>query len=446
MQVVLEVKEGLERALKVSIPAEEIEAQIDIKIKELAKKANVKGFRPGKVPLKVVTERYGEAVRNEVAGETIQKTLFEAIKQENLELAGSPAIEEAKVEAGQPLEYTAKIEVVPEIALTPLDKLTPEVMTCDITDADLDKALEQLREQHKEWSAVERAAADSDQVTIDFEGTMDGEPLEGGAANDHQLVIGSDSFIKGFEEGIAGHQVGDEFELSLNFPEEYHHKEIAGKPVVFKVTLKKVEESTLPELNDAFAEKFDIKEGGLAKLKEEIKSNLEKETAKRLRNINKNSVLTALVAANDIPLPNVMVEEQAEHMSRQMQQMAAQYMKQESPAMDAKLFIPEAKKSVKRNLALKAIIKQEKLEAPSAKIRERIEEMAAQYHDPQQLINAIYGSDEHLRSVEFEVLEEMAVDFVTDKAKSTNKALTYQELVDYKEETAQEEEAAEDVE
>ncbi|MBT4380541.1 MAG: trigger factor, partial [Gammaproteobacteria bacterium] len=270
MQVTVETTAGLERKMHVVVPSERVEVQVTEKIKQTAKQARINGFRPGKVPLREVKRRFGAGIRQEVSSEMIQSTYGEALQKEDINPAGMPKIEEVNIEEGKDLEYTAVFEVFPEIEVSGLESIEVERLSSSIEEADLEKMIDTLREQRLVYAETDRAAAEKDQVNLDFEGFLEDEPFEGGKAEGTDLVLGSGSMIPGFEDGLAGLKADEEKDLKLTFPENYQAENLAGQEELFKIKVNKVSEPELPELNDAFFEQFDVKEGGVEAFRKEV--------------------------------------------------------------------------------------------------------------------------------------------------------------------------------
>ncbi|TIE09485.1 trigger factor, partial [Legionella pneumophila] len=270
MQVSVETLEGLERKVTVSVPTEKVEEEVSSRLRNLARKVKIDGFRPGKVPFNVVKSRFSDSVREEVAREMVQSTLYEALQKNELVPAGYPHVEPLEIEPGKDFKYTAVFEVMPVFEIVELNQAPVELIQSEVTDKDVDNMIEKLREQNKEWHEVTHAVKKGDKVVIDFQGFLDDKPFQGGSAEGYELVIGSGSMIPGFEDGIVGGKIDKPFDIKVSFPEDYGHKDLAGKEATFKITIKKIMEGKLPALDEAFAEKFNIKEGGIESLKKDI--------------------------------------------------------------------------------------------------------------------------------------------------------------------------------
>lgn len=432
MQVSVETTNGLERKMTVVIEEERLSSVIDGRLQDMTKTVKIKGFRPGKVPLKIVKQQYAQQVRQEVVGDVLQSTLYEAIGQEKLNPAGQPRVDSLKSDPGQGMEYTALFEVYPEVKLGDLSKQTVEKPTAELTDADVVEMLETVRAQHKEWVETDRAAKIGDQLNISFKGKIDGELFPGGEANDMPIELGSGRMIKGFEEGLIGAKAGDDVVLSVTFPDDYHATELAGKPAQFDTHINKVEEAKLPELNDEFAKKLGIKDGSLENMHKEIKSSMQLELDQRLNTLMKTSVMDALINAHDFDVPKPLIEEESEAIKNNMlENMKQQGMSPEqAPQLDASMFADQAIRRVKLGLIMSEIVKAEKIEADEERVKKKVEEIAAPYEQPQQVIDWYMGDKQRLAEVRALVTEEQVVDWAMEKAKVVDKSMTFKDVME----------------
>jgi len=444
MQVTVENTSDLERKMRVTIPSDEIEVQVTEKIKQTAKQVRLKGFRPGKVPLKEVKRRFGAGIRQEVSSEVIQSTYGQALQQEDINPAGRPKIEDVKIEEGQDLEYTAIFEVFPEVEVAGFEGIEVEKLSSQVEDEDLDKMIQTLREQRTEFSEVERTAAEKDKVNIDFEGFMDDEAFEGGKAEGADIVLGSGQMIPGFEDGLIGLSAGEEKDLEVTFPENYQAENLAGKAAVFKIKVNSVSEPVLPELDDEFFTLFDVKEGGLEAFREEVKSNMQRELDASIKAKVKNQVMDGLDATNEIELPKALVDEEVNRMRQEAVQQfgGGQGAPQIDPSvLPAEMFSDQAEKRVKLALIVNAIVEKNELTPDEDKVRETIETMASSYEDPEQVINFYYSNEQQLSQIRNVVLEEQIVDLVLDSAKVSEKTVSYDEAVSREEPSLDDDEA-----
>ena len=444
MQVTVENTSDLERKMRVTIPSDEVEVQVTEKIKQTAKQVRLKGFRPGKVPLKEVKLRFGAGIRQEVSSEVIQSTYGQALQQEDINPAGMPKIEDVKIEEGQDLEYTAVFEVFPEVEVAGFDGIEVEKLSSQVEDDDLDKMIQTLREQRTEFSDVERAAVDGDKLNIDFEGFVDDEAFEGGKAESADIVLGSGQMIPGFEEGLIGLSGGDEKDLEVTFPEDYQADNLAGKAAVFKIKVNSVSEPVLPELDDEFFTLFDVKEGGLEAFREEVKSNMQRERDASIKAKVKNQVMDGLDATNELELPQALLDEEVNRMRQEAVQQfgGGQGAPQIDPSvLPAEMFSDQAGKRVKLALIINAIVEKNELAPDEDKVRETIETMASSYEDPEQVINFYYSNEQQLSQIRNVVLEEQIVDLVLESAKVSEKAVSYEEAVSREEPSLDDDEA-----
>ncbi|MGI9294404.1 MAG: trigger factor, partial [Pseudomonadales bacterium] len=353
MQVSVETIGGLERRLTIGIPVEKIETEVNARLQKAAPNVRLAGFRPGKVPMKVVRQRFGAGVRQEVLGELMNQTFYEAVEQEDIKPAGRPNIATKTDERGLDFEYTATFEVYPEISVTDLSKFKVTRAKAEVTDQDIEDTILKLREQHGEWVRVERAAQEGDQVLIDYNGTKDGEPFDGGAAENSTLDLGSKRMIPGFEDGIAGMQPGDENTLELSFPEDYHAEELKGAAVEFKVKLHEVREHHTAELDDALFEKLGVTEGGEEQFLKEVRENMERELASAIKANVKSQVMEALIDAHDVQIPSALLSSEISELRQQsLQQFGAAAEQFDASLLPDELFSEQAQRRVKLGLIL----------------------------------------------------------------------------------------------
>ncbi|MGB1801210.1 MAG: trigger factor, partial [Gammaproteobacteria bacterium] len=348
MQVSVENISSLERKIKVELSEVQINTEVSNRLVNMTKTTKIQGFRPGKVPLKVITGRYGAQVRKEVVGQLVEKSLYEAIDQEKLKPAGLPKIDELNDEEGKDLAYTAVFEVYPEVTLKPMTDIKVEKIACDVSDDDVAKMIDMLRKQRRELKPVERASKDGDSVNINFEGFIDGEAFEGGKAENYDLELGAKSFIEGFEEGLIGKSAGDEVTLDLKFPDDYGKEELKGKQTEFKVKVNLVNEFVLPELNEEFMQQFGVKDGKEETLNAEIRRNMEREVELVARRELKEKVFESLREENEVELPKSLIENEQHRVKHEMQERLKQQ-GLDSAAIgeaDESLFVDQAEKRV----------------------------------------------------------------------------------------------------
>lgn len=446
MQVSVEATSSIERQMTVTVPAARIEDDVNSRLKQTARSARIDGFRPGKVPLNVIKRRYGQGIRQEVLGDVIQHTFYEAITQEKLKPAGGPSIEPKTDSEGQDFEYVATFEVYPEIALADFSAVEVEKQVATIADADVDNMVESLQKQHADWTEVERAAEDGDRANIDFEGFKDGEAFPGGKSEGHDLVLGSGTMIPGFEDGLVGLKAGDEKELELTFPESYHAEELAGAAVVFKIKVNSVSAPELPELNAEFFGKFGIEESELDGFKAEIRKNMERELKQALNGKTKNRVLNKLVEANSVEVPKSLVEGEIDRLRQQAVQQFGGGANLDPSALPAELFEGQARQRVSIGLLVGEVIQSNELKADEARVKETVEEIAETYQQPQEVRDYYFNNKEQLAQVEALVLEDQVVDLLLSQAKVTEVEVSYEEALKQDQAPAAEDDSEADAE
>lgn len=438
MQVSVETTSGLERRVNVIVPAADIDGSVDAKLKDTAKKVKIDGFRPGKVPVREVKRRFGKSIREEVLGEVVSQKFYEAISQEKLNPAGMPNIERVKDEAGEDFEFTAIFEVYPELEVTGIESISVTRQTADISDSDVQDMIQKLREQRATFDAADRAAADGDQLTIDFDGKLDGESFEGGSATDSPLVLGSASMIPGFEDGLIGAQAGDEKVLDLEFPGDYHSEDLKGKAVQFTVKVNEVAERKLPEVDDEFIAQFNPKENTLESFTVEIKANMERELKNALKNKVKQQIMDGLLEQNQVDVPKALVDSEIDRQRQQMVQQFGGGAQFDPSTLPAELFEAQATRSVKLGVVFGEFIKQKEITVDGDRVRTTIEEMAQPYENPEQVVTWYYDNEQQLKQVESLVLEDQAIDAILAEANITDEQVSYEEAVKPPEQSAEE--------
>ncbi len=429
MQVSVETTQGLERKMTIAVPREQVDTAVNARLQEAARNVKLNGFRKGKVPFKVVKSKYGKGVRQEVVGEMMSQSFYEAINQQSLKPAGQPTIDPTNLEEGGDLEFVAIFEVYPEIALPDFSKLKVERLSAQLTDSDIDEMIVTLRKQRQTWEVVERAAATQDRVNIDYIGRLDGEEFEGGKASGTNLLLGSESMIPGFEAGIEGKNPTDNFRFKVKFPAEYHSKELAGKEVEFEITLNSVSEQVLPEVDEVFFKSFGVEEGGLEAFREEISNNMRREMKTASRNKLKTKVMDALVDAVDVAVPDALVVAEISQLRQQALQQMGGGQNLDPTMLPDELFRDQARRRVLLGLLLGEVIQQQSLAADPAKVRESVEELAATYESPDDVINWYYGNKEQLATIESAVLEDQVFDYIVEQSEVNDRQVTYQEVI-----------------
>ena len=427
MQVSVESTSALERKMTISVPAERIESEVTKRLQQTAKRAKVSGFRPGKVPMSIIRQRYEADARQEVLGDLIQATFYEAVVAEKLNPVGQPAIEPQVFEKDKALEYIATFEVFPEFEVQGLDSIEVERQSAEVAESDIDNMLDILRKQNTSFVDVGRAAANDDQVTVSFVGSIDGEVFAGGTADNVPLVLGSGRMIPGFEEALVGCKAGDTKVITPTFPEDYQNLDLAGKTAEFTVIVNKVEGPELPELNEEFFAMFGNTEGGLEGFRAEVKKNMDRELNQAIKGKVKSQVMDGLLAANTIEVPAVLISSEVDRLRVQAVQQFGGNVKPEQ--LPAELFTEQAKRRVALGLIVAQMVKQFDIKADDESVRSTIEEMAAAYQEPQQVIEWYYKNQQQLEDVRAVVLEEQVVDTVLGKAKVTDSNVSYEEAV-----------------
>jgi trigger factor len=428
-EVALETSEGLTRRLTVRVPNAEIERAIAARLAQVGKTAKLKGFRPGKVPQKVVRQYYGGQVRDEVMTDFIRTTYSRAIAEKKLNPAGGPRIEPlAGGDAGstEHFTYRATFEVYPEFTLQPLEELGIDVPSVQVEEPDLDAMIEKLRGQRATWAAVERAAAEGDRATVDFAGTIDGEPFQGGQGEGIGIVIGSGQVLKEFDQALHGVSAGESTKATVVFPDNYPTSALRGKTAEFAIDVKKVEEQRLPELDDAFAESFGL-EGGAALLRGEVRKNMERELKERLRADLKTRAFDALINANRIVLPRALVEQEINTLQADALRQMGSSDPQQAPPRER--FEGLAQRRVMVGLLIQELLREHKIKLDQTRVEQRIKELAAPYEKPDEAAQ-FYRSDRAMMAqVEASVLEDQVVDFLLSRARCTTKSLTFKEFM-----------------
>ncbi|MDR9437448.1 MAG: trigger factor [Thiohalophilus sp.] len=431
MQVSVEATGGLERRMTVNVDEERIASAVDDRLKNMTHTVKLKGFRKGKVPFKVVKQHYGKQVRDEVVGEVVQSTFYEAVSQEKLQPAGNPNFDDLKNEPGQGLAYTATFEIYPEFELAPMAEQTVEKPVTEIGEADIDKMIETIRKQNVSWQSVEREAKEGDRVTLDFKGMVDGEAFEGGSGEGMQVELGSGRMIPGFEDGLMGAKAGEDRTLNVTFPDNYHVETLAGKPAVFETHINSVEEAVLPEVDAEFAKQLGVESGDLTEMRNEVRANMQRELDERLRAKLKEAVIETLLAANSIDVPKSLVENEERTLLQQMlQNLASQGMQQQDlSGLNPEMFKEQAEKRVTLGLIMSEIVKANDLKVEPEQVKARIREIAAPYEQPEEVVKWYQSDRQRLSEIESLVFEDQVVDWVVDQAKVVEKPVSFDEIM-----------------
>ncbi|SFR48874.1 trigger factor [Marinobacter daqiaonensis] len=427
MQVSVETTSNIERRMTIGVPAQEIDQAVEKRLQETARTVRMNGFRPGKVPMRVVKRRFGDSVRQEVVGEVMRDSYVKALEEKDVAPAGWPRFEPKTMEEGKDLEFVAIFEVMPEIEVGDLSQIEVEKMTAEVTDKDIDKMIDNLRRQQATMKSVKRKSKKKDTVTIDFKGYVDGEAFEGGEATDHRLELGSGQMIPGFEEGIIGAKAGEDLEIEVTFPEDYHNEELKGKAARFEISVKDVEEPQLPELDAEFFQRFGIDAEDEAGFREEVKKNMERELKQAMSAKVKNDVVDGLLETTEIEIPAALVDQEIDRLRNDaVQRFGGQMDPQQLPK---EIFEEQAKRRVKTGLLFQEIVKANDLKADPEKVDEKIREIASTYEQPEEVITHFNSNPDQKAQIESVVLEDTVVDFVLDKAKVKEKKAKYDEVI-----------------
>ena len=426
----VETLEGLERRVSMTLPAKDIERQVDERLKQLARNIRMPGFRPGKVPMKIVAQTYGPQVRSEVLSDAVQKAFTDAVKEANLKVAGFPRIEKKDGADNAALEFSATFEVYPEVKLGDLAGVTLERPQVSVDDAAVEKTIGILRKQRTRFVLVERPAKEGDRLTVDFEGTIDGQPFAGGSARDFAFTLGAGRMLPEFDAAARGMSTGEAKTFELTFPEDYHGKEVAGKRASFQLTLKKLEEPQLPELDAEFAKTLGIADGDLDKMRQEIRANVERETAKRVEARVKSQVLQVLLDATPLELPKSLIQMEAQQMvERAGADLRARGLKPEQVPLDPAAFEQTAKRRVALGLIIGELSRAENLQPKPAEVRAVIEQEAQTYESPAEVVKWFYMQPQRLSEMEGVALEANVVKWVLSKAKVEDKPMPFDDLM-----------------
>jgi len=430
MQVTVESTGTLGRRMTVAVPADRLEKEFAARLKNLSRTVRFPGFRPGKAPIKMVEAQYGGKVLDEVVGDLIRTTFYEAVTEKGLKPAGGPDIQPKHVDRGKDFEYTASFEIFPEVTRLDIQGCRIERPVAEVTEEDVDRTIDKLRQQRVSWHPVERAAANGDRVMIDFQGSVDGTPFDGGAASDFPLVLGNNVLIEGFESGLVGAKTGEQRTLDLRFPSDYRNAALAGKAAQFAVTLKQVNEPRLPEVNDDFARALGVPDGSVETLRREVRGNLERERDDRVRRRVRDQVFKTLTELNDFEVPKAMEQEEIQRLIQMTRSnLQAQGLQGGQIPTDPALYAEQARSRVKLGLVISEIIRKQEMTASPARVRARIEEQAASYDDPKEFIAWHYASPGRLAEAESHVLESDVVDILLKTADIVDKPMSFQELV-----------------
>ncbi|BDR96748.1 trigger factor [Proteus mirabilis] len=428
MQVSVETTQGLGRRVTITVPAADIQKAVDSELKKAAKTVRIDGFRKGHVPMSMVKQRYGMSVLNDVLGDLMQRNFINAIIENKVNPVGAPDYKPEQYKEGEDFVYSVEFEVFPEIELKDLESIEVVKPIVTVKDEDVDNMLETLRKQQAEWKDKEGEVAAEDRVTVDFNGSIDGEEFEGGKAENFVLAMGQGRMIPGFEEGLIGHKAGEEFTIDVTFPEDYHAENLKGKKAQFAINLKKVEERELPELTEEFIKRFGIADGSVDGLRAEVRKNMERELKNAIRTRVKSQVIDGLVKANEVDVPAAAVDSEIEVLQRQAAQRFGGDEKQ-ALQLPRELFEEQAKRRVIVGLLLGEVINSNELKAEDERVKALIDEMASAYEDPSEVVEFYNKNEQLMNNIRNLALEEQAVEKILATAKVTEKETNFTELM-----------------
>jgi len=429
MQVSVESTGALERRMEVSVPKEQIEQAVDERLQKVSRTARLKGFRPGKAPIKVIRQQFGAQVRQEVLSDLMQQSFARAVNEAKLTPAAGPRIEPISSAPGADLKYRAVFEVIPEITLNNVDGLEIDRPVAEVSQADIEAMVQNLREQRPSFIEAERESREGDRVTMDFKGLINGQAFEGSTGDDVAVILGAGRMLKDFEAGIIGVKAGEQKQISVPYPAGYHNKDLAGQTAEFNVQVKKVEEKQLPPLDDAFCREYGVTEGGIERLLAEVADNMRRELAENVRARVKQQLFDRLLAANPVEVPNALVQQQV----RDMQMDTARRMgaKEASQVPPAEPFVEPARRRVALGMLVNELVKSRNLQLDRARVDARLVELAATYPDPDAIIGAYRQNQDAMRQVEGMVLEDQVVDYLVARAKVNDQPSTFKELMNF---------------
>ena len=432
MSVTLENLENLERKVVLPLLWIDINAETEKRLKQTARKVRIDGFRPGKAPLSMVRSMYGANIQNDVLNEMAQKKFYDVAVAEDWKIAGLPRLEGVEEQNDQEnFQFSAVFEVFPEITVGDLSTQEIEKVTAEVSDAEVDKTINILRQQRTRYNHVEREAQNDDRVIIDFAGKIDGVAFDGGSAENYAFVLGQGQMLPEFENGVLGLKENESKEVEVHFPEDYHGKDVAGKTAVFTITVKTVSEPVLPELDADFAKALGIADGDVAKMREEVKKNVSREVNRRLESQNKDAVMEALLNVTELQVPNVLVNDEAQRLANEMKQNFINQGMADAKNLDLPIdmFKEQAERRVKLGLILAEVVKENNLEPSQEQIDAVIKDFAESYEDPQEVIDWYHAQAERLQGPTSLAVESNVVNFVLGKAKVTEKALSFDEIM-----------------
>lgn len=433
MAVNVEVLEKLERKITLNVAVSDIQGEIEKRLKRLAKSVKMDGFRPGKVPLSVVAQRYGSSVQYEVLNERVGEAFNQAVNEAELRVAGQPSISEKDGAAEGFLDFEAVFEVFPQVQIADLSDLEIERVSVDVDDAAIDRTLDILRKQRRTFAlrGKDEPVQDGDRVTVDFEGKIDGDPFEGGKAEDFAFLVGEGQMLKEFEDAVRGLKLDESKTFPLAFPEDYHGKDVAGKTADFLVTVKKIEAANLPEITDEFAKSLGVDAATVEGLREDIRNNLEREVKFRVQARNKQAVLNGLLDKSELDLPKASVQSEI----ARLEEGAREELRQRgikdvgNSPIPAEIFRPQAERRVRLGLVVAELVRANELQAKPEQVRAHVQELASSYEQPEDVVKWYFGDPQRLQDVEAVVIENNVTEFVLGQAKTVEKTISFEELM-----------------
>jgi trigger factor len=431
MQTNQEARSALERRIEMTVSMADIEKEVDARLRRMARTIKMPGFRPGKVPMKIVAQAHGAQARSEAIGAAVERAFGGAVREQGLRVAGFPKIEpKESANPAEALEFVASFEVYPEVAVGDLATQKIERPMLEVGEAEVDKTIEVLRKQRTTFANGDRAAAEGDRVVIDFTGRKDGEVFDGGQGQDFPFVIGAGSMLKDFEAAVVGLKAGEAKTFDMTFPEEYHAKNLAGQAVQFEIAVKKVEAPVLPEVNADFAKALGVADGDVGKLREEVKANLEREVKRRIQARVKEQVMNALIEVTPIDVPRALVEAEAGQLADNARRdLEMRGLKTKDIPVESAWFTDQAERRVKLGLIMAELVKTRDLHAKPEQVRALVEEMAQSYEDPSELVRWYYAQPERLAQAEAVVIEDNVVAWASAQAQTTDTPVTFDELM-----------------
>ncbi|HEV7633511.1 MAG TPA: trigger factor [Steroidobacteraceae bacterium] len=429
MQFTMTTTNGLERRIEVAIPHTRVAGEVERRLRDLSRTASIKGFRPGKVPFAVIKQQYGAQAHGDTVSELIRESYSEALTKENLRPAGGPRIEPIAVEPGSDLKFAAVFEVLPEVSIKPVEELTVERPLTEVTEADIDAMLESMRRQRVTYTPVERASQKGDRVVADFLGRVDGVAFAGGEGKDTAFVLGSGRAIADFEAALTGMSAGESKTAPVKFPDAYSSPDLAGKQAEFDLTVKSVEAEVLPPIDDALASAFGLQEGGVASLRTEVRQSMEREVAEAVRNRLRAQVFDALAKDNPLELPRALVDEQVQEL--QVDMMRRMGAKDASQAPPREPFEEPARRRVALGLLIGELVRRENMKVDRERVHARLNELATAYPNADEVRRAYLQSQDAMRQIETSVLEDQTVDWVVQRARVTDRPISFAELTGF---------------